>query len=160
MLAAAAVVLIIVLFAWQLISVQKANAKLIDRLSSDFESVAAMLPHTSSELHAFYGLSFTAGIVEELLWRGFLIAYLSQFVPIWAAAVISALVFGISHAYQGISNTPKIFAVGLVFSGLYILSGSLWLPMLLHFAMDALQGRTAYDFLRVKSQAGSAPAIA
>ncbi len=39
--------------------------------------------------------------VEEVLWRGFLILYLSQFMPVWVAAVVSGVSFGLAHAYQG-----------------------------------------------------------
>jgi len=40
--------------------------------------------------------------------------------------------------------------VGLVLAGFYLLSGSLWLPMLLHAAIDAVQGRyTNHHFRQV-----------
>jgi membrane protease YdiL (CAAX protease family) len=48
---------------------------------------------------------------------------------------------------------PKITLVGGVFAGLYLLSGSIWLPMLLHAAVDILQGRLAYEVIH---RAGSA----
>ena len=56
--------------------------------------------------------------------------------------------FGLAHAYQGIQNLPKITIVGAIFAGLYVLSGSLWLPMVLHAAVDVLQGRAVYEALR------------
>ena len=65
-----------------------------------------------NELARFYGLSITAGIVEEVLWRGFLIWYLSQFMPVWGAALISTIGFGLAHAYQGLRQVPQITIVG------------------------------------------------
>jgi len=65
--------------------------------------------------------------------------------PLWAAALVSTVGFGLAHAYQGLSQLPKITLVGGVFAGLYLLSGSIWLPMLLHAAVDILQGRLAYE---------------
>ena len=107
----------------------------------------AAIPRNGNELGRFYGLSLTAGIVEEALWRGFIVWYLVQFMPLWAAAVISTLGFGLAHAYQGISNLPKITLVGAALMGLYVLTGSVWLPIVLHSAVDVLQGRTAYEVL-------------
>lgn len=107
-----------------------------------------IFPRNGKELGRFYGLAVTAGIVEETLWRGFIIWYFGLFLPLWAAALISAIGFGVAHAYQGIGNVPKITIVGATFTALYLLSGSLWLPMLFHVAVDVLQGRMIYDVIR------------
>ena len=128
----------------QLRQVKSASQDEIDAMKSRLGNMAIMIPHTRGELARFYGLAVTAGIVEEVLWRGFLIWYLSQFMPLWAAALASAVGFGLAHAYQGIANLPQITLVGAVFAALYVLSGSLWLPMVLHAAVDILQGRLAY----------------
>ena len=68
--------------------------------------------------------------------------------PVWAAAVISAVGFGVAHAYQGKENVPKIIAVGAVFVTVYLVSGSLWLPIVLHAAVDLFQGRTVYEVIK------------
>ena len=103
----------------QLRQVASAPQQEVTRLKADFGQLILMMPHNSSELTRFNMLSITAGIVEETLWRGFLIWYLAQFVPLWAAAVISAVGFGIAHGYQGLANVPKVMLVGAIFSGLY-----------------------------------------
>lgn len=110
-------------------------------------SISIMIPQNGNELARFYGLSITAGIVEEILWRGFLIWYFSQFMPLWAAALLSTIGFGLAHAYQGIAQLPHITAVGAAFAVLYLLSGSIWLPIILHAAVDILQGRLGYDVM-------------
>ena len=121
----------------------------IDRASEkDLGDLVFVFPRTPGELRGFYGLSLTAGIVEEALWRGFLFWYLGHFMPLWAAALISAIGFGIAHAYQGLAAVPRIVLVGAAFAGLYLLTGSLWLPMLLHALVDLLQGRAVYGMLR------------
>jgi membrane protease YdiL (CAAX protease family) len=107
----------------------------------------------------YYGLSLTAGIVEEMLWRGFLILYLGQIVPVWAAAVASGVLFGLAHAYQGLASLPKLCAAGLLLSGLFLLSGSLWLPMVLHVIVDALQGRSAFDLSPMRRSSGELSAV-
>ena len=100
------------------------------------------------ELARFYAVSVTAGIVEETLWRGLVIWYFSQFLPLWVAALISLVGFALAHAYQGIENVPKIGLVSALFVALFLLSGSLWLPMVMHAAVDIVQGRLAYNIMR------------
>ena len=82
-----------------------------------------------------------------MLWRGYLIWFLNQYLPLWAAALISTLGFGVAHAYQGAQSIAKITVVGAVFTVIFILSGSLWLPIILHAAVDLLQGRMAYTVI-------------
>jgi len=135
--------LAVALFYGQLRGIAAADAGEIRRLHRQLGRVAAIVPHNRQELGRFYLLSLTAGVVEEVLWRGYLIWYLSAFMPLWLAGLLSAVGFGAAHAYQGIANLPRITAVGVAFVGLYLLSGSLWLPMVLHAAVDILQGRLA-----------------
>jgi membrane protease YdiL (CAAX protease family) len=139
----------------QLRQVATAPQDTVDHLNGQLGDLTLLIPRNSSELARFNLLSLTAGIVEETLWRGFLIWHLSQFMSVWSAAIISALGFGVAHGYQGLANVPKITLVGAVFSGLYVLSGSLWLPMILHAAVDLFQGRLAYEVLRRIPQASN-----
>jgi membrane protease YdiL (CAAX protease family) len=133
---------------WQVRGVASNDIGELRELRQQMGHVAIIIPRNGKELGRFYGLAATAGIVEEVLYRGFMIWYLGQFLPLWAAVLVSSAVFGIGHAYQGIASVPKITIVGAVFAGLYVLSGSLWLAMVLHTAVDVLQGRFVYDALR------------
>jgi membrane protease YdiL (CAAX protease family) len=112
------------------------------------KSLQNMLPTDEEEFRAFTVLCVTAGIVEELLYRGFLIWYLNAVLPLWAAVVVSAIVFGLGHAYQGARGIVKTGAVGLAIAGLYLLAGSLWVPMVLHAAVDILQVRMMFNARR------------
>jgi hypothetical protein len=131
----------------QLRQVKNAAQEEINGLKERFGKLSIILPQNGNELARFYGLSITAGIVEEILWRGFLIWYLGQFMPLWAAALVSVIGFGLAHAYQGVANLPQVTAVGAAFTGLYLLTGSIWLPIILHAAVDILQGRLAYNVI-------------
>lgn len=146
-LGAALTVVGIVVLVMQVRQLGTASTDEIDEIRKRIGKLAIMLPQNGNELARFYGVSITAGIVEEVLWRGFLIWYLGQFMPLWAAAVISAIGFGLAHAYQGLANVPQITAVGAAFTGLYLLTGSIWLPIVLHAAVDILQGRLTYEVL-------------
>ena len=60
---------------------------------------------------------------------------------ILAAAVVSSLIFGFGHLYQGWSGMLKTGAVGAFLAGTYLLSGSLFVGMLIHALMDMYSGR-------------------
>lgn len=124
-----------------------AGAGLLGELRRRFGVMQHLVPHTRRELRSFYRLSMTAGIVEEILWRGYLIDYLADLVPLAVAATISTVAFGLAHAYQGIHALPRVTIVGAAFTVLYLLSGSVWLPIILHGAVDMLQGRYAYTVI-------------
>ena len=81
-----------------------------------------------------------------MIFRGYLIAYLMAVLgaPFWVAAVLSSVVFGFAHAYQGPIGIPRTAAVGGVLALLYGLTGSLWAPMVVHAVMDITSGRIAY----------------
>ncbi|NIM61052.1 MAG: CPBP family intramembrane metalloprotease [Acidobacteria bacterium] len=105
-----------------------------------------ILPHTVRELKAFDAVSVTAGICEEVIYRGYLIAYLMAALgsPFWVGALLSSVVFGVAHSYQGPAGIPRTAAVGGMLALLYGLTGSLWAPMLVHAVMDITSGRIAY----------------
>ena len=63
---------------------------------------------------------------------------------LWAV-LVGAIGFGLAHSYQGVSGMIKVFAMGLAFGGLYLLCGSIWIPMLAHFLVDAIQGLTLVE---------------
>ena len=120
--------------------------------------LAHFLPHTARDLRTFVGVSITAGIVEELLYRGFALWYLVQFMPLWAAVVVSSVFFGLCHSYQGASGCLRTGLAGLAFALLYVLTGSIWLPIIGHALLDALQGAAIFDLLRDQSShSGNSP---
>lgn len=137
----------IAFFVVQILQMRKADIDENRRMRASFGDMALVLPRNGNELARFYMLSLTAGIVEEVLWRGFLFWYLGQFMPLWAAAVISTIGFGLGHAYQGLSQLPGVTLVGAAFAALYLLTGSLWLSIILHVAVDVLQGCLAYEVM-------------
>jgi membrane protease YdiL (CAAX protease family) len=149
-------VLGIVTLVKQIRQVQNATQDEIDSISKRFGKLSIIIPHNGSELARFYALAVTAGIVEEILWRGFLIWYLNQFMPLWAAAVISTIGFALAHAYQGLANLPQITAVSAALAALYLISGSIWFPIVLHAAIDILQGRLGYDVMYRSTISGGA----
>jgi membrane protease YdiL (CAAX protease family) len=135
-LALAAVIVLVV----QLKVLTGADDKL-EKIRPQLDSMRPMLPHDDREAGWFRALSVTAGICEELLYRGFLIAYLGALVGLWPAVVLSSVVFGVGHSYQGVKGVVKTGIVGALLAGLYLLTGSLWASMLVHAALDLTSGQ-------------------
>lgn len=100
---------------------------------------AALLPATSQERRWSAIVAMTAGICEELVFRGFVIYYLVNLVPQADALVVIALaaaVFSVAHAYQGLAGVAATFALGLAFGMIYVATGSLVPGMVLHALTD------------------------
>jgi len=130
------------------------DARNRERYQAAIESLEALVPHDRRELATFSALSLTAGISEEILYRGYVIWYLGHAVGLGWAALGSAVVFGAGHAYQGVSGFLKTGAVGLIMAGLYLLTGSVLVPILLHAATDFIQGATAFAVIQRRDEPG------
>lgn len=83
-----------------------------------------------------------------MLYRGFLFAVAAPFVTIYGAAVVSAIVFGLGHTYQGVRGIALTAAVGLFLGAFYFLTGSIVFPMILHVLIDINGGVSGYLLLR------------
>ena len=111
-------------------------------------------PNTHGELALFMVMSFTAGVWEELVYRGFLIWFLVPLAGLTGAALISALIFGLAHLYQGVRGLVSTTGIGLIFAVLYLLTGSLWWLMVVHAVMDIAGGITTFQLKRVAAHRG------
>lgn len=140
----------LVLLTGQWRAVRRAEGEELDKLRKQMEFVAPMLPRTEREAVNFRALSVTAGICEEVLYRGYLIWYLAGFVGVWPAAVAAGILFGLLHSYQGLSGTLRTGALGVAMGLLYVASGSLLWPVILHAAVDLNGGAVARRTLTAK----------
>lgn len=129
------------------------DEKGVERLRRQMESVADLLPRTDREAALFRRLSVTAGVSEELVYRGYLIWYLAGFVGAWPAALLAGVVFGILHVYQGPTGVLKTGVTGVAMGALYVGTGSLLWPMVLHAAVDVHGGAIARRVLEPDSSA-------
>lgn len=106
------------------------------------------LPQTDQELRLFAAVSVTAGIVEETVFRAFLLWYLQHGLPLWPAVAIAAATFGLVHSYQGLAGMAKTGLLGLCFCALYVWSGSIYWAIAAHVLLDLLQGIAVRELLR------------
>ncbi|WP_448619809.1 CPBP family intramembrane glutamic endopeptidase [Geodermatophilus sp. URMC 65] len=99
----------------------------------------ALLPRTTAERRLFTLVGVTAGVCEEWLYRGFLLAVVAAVgggLPTPTLVAIGALAFGLAHAYQGVAGIVTTGVLGGVMAGLYLGTGSLLLPVVLHALID------------------------
>ena len=126
-------------------AVRTAATDVIERLRAQLQPLEGVLPHTLGERAVFFALSATAGFCEEVLYRGFLIGYLTPWLGTWGAALASSAVFGLGHAYQGAAGVAKTAALGFAAAVIYVVSGSLWPAVALHVVMDVQGGIIGYE---------------
>ncbi|MBK5256005.1 MAG: CPBP family intramembrane metalloprotease [Vicinamibacteria bacterium] len=94
-------------------------------------------------------LSLSAGIGEELVWRGALPALLAtlsgSLIP---AIVLSVVSFALAHAIQGLRSVLAIGTIAVAFHAVMFISGSLYVGMVVHFVYDVIAGLTYAKFAR------------
>lgn len=120
-------------------TVRRLEGAKLDPLRAQMAAVIDLIPHSASEYRWFQRVAVTAGICEEVLYRGFLIWYLQHAMPGWAAAIAGGAVFGLAHGYQGAAGILKTGVTGILAGLLFTGTGSLLWPVILHAAVD-LQG--------------------
>lgn len=83
----------------------------------------------------FIAVAICAPVVEEIVFRGLCYGSMRKFMSPSAAAIISAVIFGIAHG--NIISFVYTSILGLLMAYLYEKSGSLFVPMVLHFGFNA-----------------------
>ena len=110
------------------------------RQFADGGDIDLVRPETPREHARFQWLSLTAGITEEIIFRGFLIGLFAAVLPLWAAAGIALALFLLGHAYQGPKGMVRLIPVSLALTVVFVLSGSLWPAIILHVFVDSGAG--------------------
>ena len=104
------------------------------------ETVRHAIPRTAAEFAVFCVLlAPTAGVMEEVLFRGFVITRLSWLIgDAWLAAIVASLSFALGHVYQGWIGLLRTGLGGLAFSLAFVLTGSLLPSILAHTVLNLL----------------------
>ena len=97
-----------------------------------------LMPKTRQEHRTFQMMGITAGITEEIIYRGYLIWALSALMTPWLAAFISYVLFVLMHGYQGKSGMMQVAVIGAIVTVLYLVTQSLYPVILLHIGIDLL----------------------
>jgi membrane protease YdiL (CAAX protease family) len=124
------------------------NPDALAKIRKQMGGLSNLAPQTPTENRLFGMVSISAGVCEEILYRGLLLAVLMSLVGTWPAIVISSLIFGLGHAYQGISGIAKTGLVGFVLALFTVATGSLFVAIVLHAVIDLTSGRIMSKALR------------
>jgi len=125
------------------------NTKNHQEVREQLADVRWLMPTTARESRYFIlGISITAGICEELLFRGYLIQLLAEVMPTYGAVIVSSIAFGLPHIYQGPIHIVRTAILGVLMALIYLATDSVIIPMLLHAMLDMYGGAMAYIVLR------------
>jgi len=113
---------------------------LLARTSSEIPTIgdiSSLLPRNRAELCIGAALSVNAGLVEELLFRLAIPALIfGASGSAVAAVVLSVLLFGGLHVYQGLTGMIGATVIGAFLMLLYLASGAIVLPIIVHVLID------------------------
>jgi membrane protease YdiL (CAAX protease family) len=119
-----------------------------------------IFPRSPKELSVYLLLALTAGLCEEFLYRGFTMAALARpGLPPWAVVLLSSILFGLAHLYQGRGGFVSTLLIGTVFGTARIAYDSLLPVMAWHAAFDASAGLAGPRYLLGAQKSQSAEEI-
>ena len=105
------------------------------------KSVNTLLPQGYLEIMAWILVSISAGVCEEIVFRGYLQRQLLALTgSTFVAVLIQGIIFGISHGYQGLKQVIVISVFGVFYGVLAIWRKSLRPNMVAHAWGDIFSG--------------------
>lgn len=97
----------------------------------------------TAQIKAFL-MFFGVAVGEEIIFRGVLFKWIDKRWGLWVALIVSGLVFGFVHLTNDNATIWSSLAIsieaGLLLGAAYKWSGSLWLPIGIHWAWNYTQG--------------------
>jgi CAAX protease family protein len=112
-----------------------------EELEATVERARKFVPVGGAQIAAFSLVALTAGICEEILYRGWLVRFLGATLgSVWIGMVAAGVLFGIGHAYQGRQGMIATGILGLVFGTLFVLVRSLVPGEAIHAGIDLVNG--------------------
>ncbi len=112
-----------------------------------------ILPQNTVELIPFFALAITAGLCEEFLYRGFAMAVLSRTgLPVGVVILLSAVLFGLAHLYQGRAGFVSTMLLGILFGISRVALGSLVPVAAWHIGVDLVAGIAGPHYLVLHQQ--------
>ena len=138
-------------------TLQWLNLRRVSRIPPDsrgpLQAIAErILPQSVVELPPYLALAITAGLCEEFLYRGFAMAALSQArLGAWLVVLVSSILFGLAHNYQGRGGIVMTFVVGLVLGTSRLAYNSMVPAIFWHSAIDIVAGVAGRRYLRRKT---------
>lgn len=133
----ATVVFIIIAISWMSLTPHFPSVFGSKNSESKQKKLIAILPTRRVSLIATFALiSFEAGLLEEIYFRGIILTDALHYASPICAVLIAATLFGFVHFYQGFWGIIGAFLLGLWLGFSYLLTGNLLVPIIAHFLGD------------------------
>lgn len=127
----------------------------IEKAIQKWKDSTPFLPVNFYEFRYYLILCICAGVFEEIIYRGFMVSYCLEYFSqinypaIWAV-VLPAITFSTAHYYQGLKAVIKIFIFSVLLGFIFVFSGSIWIPVIIHFLLDAAGGLLSIHYMKEK----------
>jgi membrane protease YdiL (CAAX protease family) len=97
----------------------------------------ALVPHGALAIGAALTSLAIGAFWEEVVFRGYMITRLEELLGnVWYGVVISAVLFGFGHLYQGWFGALMAFGMGLAFGIAFVARPNIWPLVVAHFASN------------------------
>ncbi|MGD0367324.1 MAG: type II CAAX endopeptidase family protein [Acidobacteriaceae bacterium] len=108
---------------------------------SSAKTVDSLLPHSALEILVWIATSITAGVCEEMAFRGYLQRQIHALTGSVVVAVLGqGVVFGLFHLYQGWKNVVVISVLGALYGALAAWRRNLRANIIVHAWTDVWEG--------------------
>ena len=124
-----------------------ARPKHLEAAMRQVVAAVPILPHTRGERLGFRVVAVTAGLCEELLYRGYVMWYIGLWTGPIPAVVVSSIAFGAAHLYLNRDHAVRATLLGLALATLVLTTGSLWPAIIIHAASDLFSGEMSFHAL-------------
>lgn len=102
-------------------------------------------PRTTMERAGYVLFAFAAGSGWEILYRGFLLWFLTPLLGIIAAVGLAALAYGVAHGVKDRRMLMASIASALVFTVAFAMTRELWWLMLIHTGLPLIALKTSRE---------------
>lgn len=131
----AAVGFILIYVVWQVVA-PRSEMKSEETHSTE-SRIKGLLPTSWLPLiGVFMIISVQAGVLEEVFFRGIMQSQFEHYVTTPWAVIISAILFGIAHFYQGASGVVGTSVLGIWLGLSFAMTGNILVPVLGHILGD------------------------
>ncbi len=122
--------------------------------------LALIMPARRAELPAWALVAASAGICEEIAYRGVLVSLLEPWLTWWGAAGVAIACFSLAHAVQGPRAIASCAVFAAAFHALVRITGDLAAAILAHAAYDFLVAIVLIELVRRESASRMATPLA
>ncbi len=121
------------------------------------KQISQLAPASLAEAALWITLSVSAGICEEFVFRGYLQQQFARASGrLWVGVLVSAVLFGAAHGYEGLAGMLMITVYGALFGLLAIRRESLRAGMIAHGWHDSITGLALWALRRAHVPLGLA----